>query len=105
MELGRPSLRLRAALLAAALPPVLVYVVLDRLQPSWISRLGTESTLAFAATVTVGWVVIVAIVAWRALTGEARSMVELAEHGVGGERAAGAAAEDELNGAQRRVAA
>jgi len=64
-----------------------------------------ESTLAFTAMVTVGWVVIVAIVAWRTLTGEARSMVELAEHGVGGERAAGAPAEDALTGAQRRLAA
>ena len=102
---GTPWLRLLAALLAAALPPVLVYVALDRFEPAWIGRLGTESTLAFAATVTVGWVVIVAIVAWRAITGETRSMVELAEHGVGGERAAGVPAEDALTGAQRRLAA
>jgi len=102
---GTPWLRLLAALLAAALPPVLAYVALDRLEPAWIGRLGTESTLAFAATVTVGWVVIVAIVAWRAITGETRSMVELAEHGVGGERAAGVPAEDALTGAQRRLAA
>src|SRR3990172_1897618 len=66
---GTPWLRLLAALLAAALPPVLVYVALDRFEPAWIGRLGTESTLAFAATVTVGWVVIVAIVAWRGRPG------------------------------------
>ncbi|MEO6059078.1 MAG: HAMP domain-containing sensor histidine kinase [Candidatus Limnocylindria bacterium] len=102
---GTPWLRLLAALLAAALPPVLAYVALDRLEPAWTGRLGTASTLALAATVTLGWVVIVAIVAWRALTGETRSMVELAEHGVGGERAAGVPGEEALTGAQRRMAA
>ncbi len=102
---GSPWLRLLAALLAAALPPVLAYVALDRLEPAWIGRLGTATTLALAGTVTLGWVVIVAIVAWRALTGETRSMVELAEHGVGGERAAGVPGEEALTGAQRRMAA
>ena len=110
MELGRPSLRLLAALLVAALPPVVAYVVLGRLEPSWIDRLGTGTALALAVTVTIGWVAVIAIVAWRALAGETRSMVELAEHGVSADRAAGAAREgaarpeDALTGAQRRLA-
>ena len=102
---GTPWLRLLAALLAAALPPVLAYVALDRLEPAWVGRLGTEGALVLAAAVTLGWVLVVAIVAWRALTGEARSMVALAEHGVSADRAAGTAAEDALSSAQRRLAA
>lgn len=101
---GTPWLRLLAALLAAALPPVLAYIVLDRLEPAWLGRLGTESTLGLAATVTAGWVLMVAIVAWRALAGETRSMVALAEQGVSVDRAAGTAAEDALTRAQRRLA-
>lgn len=102
---GTPWLRLLAALLAAALPPVLAYVFLDRFEPSWIDPLGAESTLALATGVTVGWVVIIAVLAWRALTGETRSMVELAEHGVSVDGAASSAAEDARTGAQRRLAA
>jgi signal transduction histidine kinase len=106
VELGRPSLRILAALLAAALPPLVAYVLLDRLEPSWIDRLGTTTALALAVSVTCGWVLVVTILAWRALTGETSSMVKLAEHGVSADRATGAAGtEDALTGAQRRLAA
>ena len=106
MEFGRPSLRLLAALLAAALPPLLAYVVLDRTEPSWIDRMGTGTTLTLAVTITIGWVVVVAIVAWRGFSGEARSMVQLAEHGVSADRAAGSVSPDDaLTSAQRRLAA
>lgn len=106
VEFGRPSLRLLAALLAAALPPVVAYAVLDRVEPSWINRLGTGTALTLAVTVTIGWVVVVAILSWRAFTGETRSMVKLAEHGVSADRAAGSASPDDaLTGAQRRLAA
>ena len=110
MELGRPSLRLLAALLSAALPPVVAYAVLERLESSWIDRLGVGTALPLAVTVTIGWVAVVAILSWRAFAGETRSMVELAEHGVSADSAAGAARagaarpEDALTGAQRRLA-
>ena len=106
MELGRPSLRILAALLAAALPPLVTYLLLDGLEPSWIDRLGTTTALALAVSVTIGWVVVVTILAWRSLAGEASSMVELAEHGVSADRAPGTAtADDALTRAQRRLAA
>jgi signal transduction histidine kinase len=106
VDLDRPSLRLLAALLAAALPPVVAYLVLDRTEASWIDRIGTGNAIALSVAITIGWVVVVAIVAWRPFSGEARSMVQLAEHGVSADRAAGSAGPDDpLTSAQRRLAA
>src|SRR3989304_4581023 len=72
MELGRPSLRLLAALLSAALPPVVAYAVLERLESSWIDRLGVGTALPLAVTVTIGWGGGVGLLSWRAFAGGTR---------------------------------
>ena len=103
--LRRPALRILLSLLAAAFPPLLGYALLNALRPSWLDRMGAVASLALVASVTLAWVVVVTIVAWRAIAGEASSMVRLAEHGVSAERSAGAPSPDDpLTGAQRRLA-
>jgi signal transduction histidine kinase len=102
--LSRSTRRLLTALFAAALPPVLAYAILDRLEPAWIDRLGIDLALALAVSVTLGWVAVVGTLAWRTFAGEARTMVQLAEHGLPASGDGAGPSDDALSAAQRRLA-
>ncbi|MDP9468732.1 MAG: HAMP domain-containing histidine kinase [Chloroflexota bacterium] len=104
MARGRPSLRLLAALLLAALPPIAVLAASDVLLPSWLANAGSGAVLVGAVAATVLWAGLVTLLAARSLAGEARSMVTIAERGVSRERAAERpTADDGLSGVQRRL--
>ena len=101
---GRPSLRLLAVLLATALPPLIALAMIADTQPTWLTHLGSGTVLLVAAAATALWAGLVAVLAARPLAGEARSMMTIAERGVGPERDSEArAAEDGLSGPQRRL--
>ena len=105
MGAGRPSLRLLAVLLAVGLPPLVAFALLTSAEPAWIARLGSGTALLIAVGAAAVWAAVVAVVAARSLAGEARSMVELAERGVGSGNDEGVATGDDgLSGAQRRLA-
>jgi signal transduction histidine kinase len=95
--IGRPSLRLLAVLLAAALPPLVAFGLLSIAQPTWLARTGSALAFLIIAGLTVLWVVLVAVVAARPMANEARSIAALAERGIAGP-------DDGLSAAQRRVA-
>lgn len=102
MGSGRPFIRLLTTLLLGALPPVLAYVLIDRLAPDWIARFGAGTVLVASLLATLAWAIVVTILSWRAFSGETRSMVQLAEQGIsGGAKPAG---DDALTAAQRRLA-
>ncbi len=104
MGFGRSSIRLLATLLVGAIPPVVAVVLIDRIGEPLIARLGTTSAALLVIAVTIGWVVIVTILAWRAFAGETRSMVQLAEQGTSGGAASATTGDDALTAAQRRLA-
>jgi signal transduction histidine kinase len=101
---GRPTVRLLATLLLGALPPLLAYILIARLAEPWISSVGTATAVLVALVVTIGWVVMVTILVQREFAGETRSMIQLAEHGVSTEAGPGAAGDEALTAAQRRLA-
>ena len=104
MASERPSLRLLAVLLLAALPPLVVVALIAVLHPDWLASAGSATVLLATVAGTTVWAALVAVLAARPLAGEARSMVTLAERGVASERAAASpAAEDALSGVQRRL--
>jgi signal transduction histidine kinase len=104
MASGRPSLRLLAALLATALPPLIALAVISDALPGWVTGVGSGTVLLLAVAATVLWAGLVAVLAARPLAGEAHSMVTLAERGVGPDEAPDStAAEDALSGVQRRL--
>lgn len=97
MGIGRPSLRLLAVLLTAALPPLLAFGALTLAQPTWMGRVGGGLAVLILAGLALLWVVLVAVAAARPMANEARSIAALAERGI-------ARADDGLSAAQRRVA-
>jgi len=103
---GRPSLRLLAVLLAAALPPLIGYSLADAYIPQWEQRLGSGTSLLLVVGTTVVWAFLVAVLAARPMTDEARSMADIAERGIPAEGRDGRpGSEDGLSGTQRRMAA
>ncbi|HEX2141403.1 MAG TPA: histidine kinase dimerization/phospho-acceptor domain-containing protein, partial [Candidatus Limnocylindria bacterium] len=102
MDLGRPSIRLFAALLVVALPPLVAFAALRVFAADWLLArgFGAGTQLLIGAAVTVAWAALVAVAAARLMAGEARSMLELAERGI----TSGAEREDDLSEAQRRLA-
>lgn len=104
MARGRPSLRLLAALLLAALPPLLGLAVVVVAVPAWIATVGGGAVVLATVAIGVLWAALVAVLAARPLAGEARSLATLAERGVASGRAAESAlGEDGLSGVQRRL--
>jgi signal transduction histidine kinase len=103
MDFGRPSLRLLAALLAVALPPLIAFAAITVFAGDWLRErsIGTGTQLLIGAAITVVWAGLVAVFASRLAAGEARSMIELAERGL----SAGPGAPESLSAAQRRLAA
>ena len=98
MVRARPSLRLFAALLAAALPPLIALALIVAAQPAWLGGMGGGVVIAIAGGIL--WCGLVAVLAARPFAGEARSMVTLAERGLAPDRALdGQAAADGLSGA------
>ena len=92
-------------LLAVGLPPLVAFALLTFAQPAWITRLGSGTALVVALGVAAVWAALVSVVAARPLAGEARSMVELAERGVGSTYDEGTPSTDDgLSGVQRRLA-
>lgn len=105
MGAGRPSLRLLAVLLTVVLPPLVAFALLTDAEPAWIARLGNGTALLIAVGAAAIWAAVVSVVAARSLAAEARSMVELAERGVGSGNDEGrATGDDGLSGVQRRLA-
>jgi signal transduction histidine kinase len=103
---GRPSLRLLGVLLVAALPPLAAYAATGVFAEALVAQIGAGTTLLIGAGLAIGWAGVVAVLAGRVMADEARSMVDLARRGVGGEGsgAGEASGEDELTVAQRRLA-
>lgn len=97
MGIGRPSLRLLAVLLTAALPPLIAFGLVSLATPTWMSRAGGLLTLLILVGAGVLWVALIAVVAARPMANDARSLAALAERGM-------ASTGDGLSSAQRRLA-
>lgn len=97
--MGRGIGRLLLLLVAVALPPVVAFAVAEVLLAQTIERIGSGTALLIAAGVTVAWAGIIAIGASRALSGEARALVDLVERGQA------RASVDDPGATQRRLAA
>ena len=97
MGIGRPSLRLLAVLLAAALPPLVAFGLVTLATPTWLSRAGGLLALLILGLAGALWVALIAVVAARPMANDARSLAALAERGM-------ASSNDGLSAAQRRLA-
>ena len=97
MGIGRPSLRLLAVLLTAALPPLVAFGLVTLAEPAWTSRAGGTLTLLILVGACLLWVALIAVVAARPMATDARSLAALAERGM-------ASTGDGLSSAQRRLA-
>jgi len=97
LGIGRPSLRLLAVLLTAALPPLLAFGVLTLAEPTWMARAGTPLSALILGGGGLLWIVLVAVVAARPMATDARSIAALAERGM-------ASTDGGLSSAQRRLA-
>jgi signal transduction histidine kinase len=95
--IGRPSLRLLAVLLTAALPPVIAFGALTMAQPTWMARVGSPLSVLILVAIALLWIALVAVVAARPMADDARSIAALAERGM-------ASTGDGLSSAQRRLA-
>jgi len=95
--IGRPSLRLLAVLLAAALPPLVAFGLLTIAEPTWLERVGTPISLLTLGAGGLLWVALIAVAAARPMANDARSLAALAERGM-------ASTDDGLSAAQRRLA-
>jgi signal transduction histidine kinase len=95
--IGRPSLRLLAVLLTAALPPLVAFGLLDMAEPTWMERVGSLLSVLIVAGAGLLWIALVAVVAARPMADDARSIAALAERGM-------ASTGDGLSSAQRRLA-
>jgi signal transduction histidine kinase len=104
VDLGRPSIRLIAVLLIAALPPLIGFAFLASAAGDWLSRVGLGTALLVATIGAFLWAAVVTVVAGRLVTDEARSMVELARRGLAAARSEGSPGDETLTGAQRRLA-
>lgn len=97
MGIGRPSLRLLAVLLTAALPPLIAFGVVTLAQPTWMERVGGVLAVLILASAALLWIALIAVVAARPMANDARSIAALAERGM-------ASTGDGLSSAQRRLA-
>jgi len=97
LGIGRPSLRLLAVLLTAALPPLVAFGVVTMAEPTWMARAGTPLSALILGGAGLLWIVLVAVVAARPMATDARSIAALAERGM-------ASTDDGLSSAQRRLA-
>jgi signal transduction histidine kinase len=104
VDLGRPSLRLIAVLLIAALPPLIAFAFLASVAGDWLARVGLGTALLVATISAAAWAAVVTVVAGRSVTDEARSMVELARRGLPNPALEGSGGDESLTGAQRRLA-
>jgi signal transduction histidine kinase len=95
--IGRPSLRLLAVLLTAALPPLVAFGILTLAQPTWMARVGSPISVLILVGAALLWIALVAVVAARPMADDARSIAALAERGM-------ASTGDGLSSAQRRLA-
>jgi len=95
--IGRPSLRLLAVLLAAALPPLVAFGLITLAAPAWAERAGGPLTVLILVGGGLLWVALVAVAAARPMANDARSIAALAERGM-------ASTGDGLSSAQRRLA-
>ncbi len=104
MARGRPSLSLLAALLLAALPPLVALIAFVLVEPGSLTDAGGGTVLLVAVAATLLWASLVATVAARPLAGEARSMATMVERGVPRDRPVDSVStEDGLTGVQRRL--
>jgi signal transduction histidine kinase len=103
MDFGRPYMRLLAALLAVALPPLVAFAAISVIAGDWLVArgIGSGTQLLVGAGITIAWAALIAVLASRLAAGEARSIIELVERGA----APGALGTQELSDAQRRLAA
>ncbi len=103
VDLNRPSVRLFAALLVVAVPPLVAFAATDFFAGEWLAQrgYGAGTQLLIGAAITAAWAALVAVFAGRLMAGEARSMLELAERGA----ASPHAREEAFSAAQRRLAA
>lgn len=104
MDFARPSLRLMAALLVVALPPLVAFAALSALAADFMAAIGFGTALVVGTGITIVWAGLVAVLAGRLMAGEARLMVELAERGLAPRLATEAGANEPLTAAQRRLA-
>ena len=103
---GRPSLRLLAVLLAAAVPPLIGLLLADVAIPEWELRLGSGTALALVVGLTVIWAFLVAVLGARPMSDEARALAAIAERGVSTDPLEGRAGiEEGLSDPRRRMAA
>jgi two-component system sensor histidine kinase KdpD len=103
MDFGRPFVRLLAALLAVALPPLVAFAAISVVAGDWLVArgIGSGTQLLIGAAITIAWAALVASLASRLAAGEARSIIELVERGA----APDALGTEEYSAAQRRLAA
>jgi signal transduction histidine kinase len=97
LGIGRPSLRLLAVLLSAALPPLIAFGVVTLAQPTWMERVGGVLAVLILASAALLWIALIAVAAARPMANDARSIAALAERGM-------ASTGDGLSSAQRRLA-
>jgi signal transduction histidine kinase len=95
--IGRPSLRLLAVLLVAALPPLIAFGVVTLAQPTWMGRVGAPLSVLILAVAGLLWIALIAVVAARPMANDVRSIAAMAERGM-------ASTGDGLSSAQRRLA-
>jgi signal transduction histidine kinase len=81
MRSGPPTVRLFLLAVAAALPPLILAVILLLEPPSWLSRFSPAAGLVLFALLTGAWWGVVAIVGARGLGDDLKAMVELAQRG------------------------
>lgn len=95
MDFTRPSLRMLAALLVVAIPPLVAFAALSVLATDLVATIGPGTTLLIGVGITVLWAGLISVLAGRLMAGEAQSMLELAEWGL---------APETLTDTQRRLA-
>src|SRR6476659_975771 len=81
MRSGPQTVRLFLLAVAAALPPLVLAVILLLEPPSWLSRFSPATGLVVFALLTAAWWAVVAIVGARGLGDDVKAMVELAQRG------------------------
>ena len=81
MRSGPQTVRLFLLAVAAALPPLILAVILLLEPPSWLSRFSPATGLVVFTLLTAGWWAVVAIVGARGLGDDVKAMVELAQRG------------------------
>jgi signal transduction histidine kinase len=81
MRSGAPTVRLFLLAVAAALPPLILAVIVLLEPPSWLSRFSPATGLVVFALLTAAWWAVVAIVGARGLDDDVKAMVALAQRG------------------------